>query len=71
MNLFFDTSALVKFFNIEQGTDRVTELILSRGNQIYLSELARLEMLSAFYRKFRNHQADPGCNSYSNIHPDC
>ena len=58
MNVFFDTSALVKFFNVEQGTDRVTELILSRSNQIYISELARLEMLSAFYRKFRNHQID-------------
>jgi predicted nucleic acid-binding protein len=58
MNIFFDTSSLVKFFNVEQGTDQVTELILSRSNQIYLSELARLEMLSAFYRKFRNHQID-------------
>ncbi len=58
MNVFFDTSALVKFFNVEQGTDRVTQLILNRSNQIFLSELARLEILSAFYRKFRNHQID-------------
>jgi predicted nucleic acid-binding protein len=58
MNVFFDTSSLVKFFNVEQGTDQVTEIILSRNNQIYISELARLEMLSAFYRKFRNHQID-------------
>ena len=58
MNVFFDTSALVKFFNVEQGTDRVTELIVNRSNQIFLSELARLEILSAFYRKFRNHQID-------------
>ena len=33
MNIFFDTSSLVKFFNVEQGTDQVTELILSRSNQ--------------------------------------
>jgi predicted nucleic acid-binding protein len=58
MNVFFDTSSLVKFFKVEQGTDQVTEIILSRNNQIYISELARLEMLSAFYRKFRNHQID-------------
>lgn len=58
MNVFFDTSALVKFFNVERGTDRITELIVNRRNQIFLSELARLEILSAFYRKFRNHQID-------------
>lgn len=58
MNVFFDTSALVKFFNVEQGTDRVTELIVNRRNRIFISELARLEIHSAFYRKFRNHQID-------------
>ncbi len=39
MKVFFDTSALVKFFNVEQGTDRVTQLILNRRNQIFISEL--------------------------------
>lgn len=58
MNVFFDTSALVKFFNVEQGTDRVTELIVNRRNRIIISELARLEIYSALYRKFRNHQID-------------
>ena len=58
MNVFFDTSALVKFFNVEQGTDRVTELIVNRKNRIFISELARLEIYSALYRKFRNHQID-------------
>lgn len=28
MNLFFDTSALVKFFHEEEGTEAVTELML-------------------------------------------
>lgn len=58
MNVFFDTSALVKFFNVEQGTEHVTELILNRRNRIFISELARLEIYSALYRKFRNHQID-------------
>ncbi len=58
MNVFFDTSALVKFFNVEQGTDRVTQLIVNQRNQIFISELARLEIISAFYRKYRNHQID-------------
>jgi predicted nucleic acid-binding protein len=58
MNVFFDTSALVKFFNVEQGNERVTELILNRRNRIFISELARLQIYSALYRKFRNHQID-------------
>jgi uncharacterized protein with PIN domain len=58
MNIFFNTSAIVKFFNVEQGTELVTQLIVNRRNNIFLSELARLEILSAFYRKFRNHQID-------------
>ena len=45
MNLFFDTSALVKFFHEEEGTDIVTELILDRNNEIWGSELGRLELL--------------------------
>ena len=31
MNLFFDTSALVKFFHEEEGTDIVTDLILEQN----------------------------------------
>ena len=34
MNLFFDTSALIKFFHEEEGTDIVTELILDRNNEV-------------------------------------
>ena len=32
MNLFFDTSALVKFFHEEEGTESVTNLILDQNN---------------------------------------
>jgi predicted nucleic acid-binding protein len=45
MNLFFDTLALVKFFHEEEGTDIVTELILDRKNEIWISELDWLELL--------------------------
>ena len=33
MILFFDTSALVKFFHREEGTDVVTSLITDSGNR--------------------------------------
>ena len=58
MNLFFDTSALVKFFHEEEGTDIVTELILDRNNEVWISELGRLEFVSAVFRRFRNKELD-------------
>ena len=38
MNLFFDTSALVKFFHEEEGTDIVTDLILEQNNEVWISD---------------------------------
>jgi len=35
LNLFFDTSALVKYFHLESGTDQVVELIDNTENQIF------------------------------------
>ncbi len=58
MNVFFDTSALVKFFHEEEGTDIVTELILDRNNEVWISELGRLEFVSAVFRRFRNKELD-------------
>jgi len=58
MNLFFDTSALVKFFHEEEGTAAVTDLILDLNNDVWILELARLEFLSAVFRRFRNKELD-------------
>jgi len=58
MNLLFDTSALVKFFHEEKGTDIVTELILDHNNEVWISELGRLEFISAVFRRFRNKELD-------------
>ena len=60
MNLFFDTSALVKYFHLESGTDQVVELIDNAENQIWVSDLARIEFISAFYRKLRRGDIDSG-----------
>jgi len=56
MNLFFDTSALVKFFHEEKGTETVTQLILGRTNEVWILELARVEFISAVSRRFRNRE---------------
>jgi predicted nucleic acid-binding protein len=58
MNLFFDTSALVKFFHKEEGTQKVTELINNENNVIWISDLASLEFYSAVFRRFRNKEID-------------
>lgn len=58
MILFFETSALVKFFHNEEGTDAVTELLNSQENKIWVSELVRLEFVSALHRRFRNKEID-------------
>ena len=53
MILFFDSSALVKYFQREEGTDVAISLINDPKNTIWLSELARLEFISAIHRRFR------------------
>jgi uncharacterized protein len=56
MKLYFDTSALVKFFHEEEGTQEVTDLITAKDNEVWVSELAKIEFLSALYRRVRNNE---------------
>lgn len=56
MILFFDTSALVKFFHEEYGSDVVTQLMNSSENEVWLLELVRIEFLSALFRRYRNKE---------------
>jgi len=44
MNLFFDTSALVKLFSNEQGSETVKELVTNPANPIYALDLAVIEL---------------------------
>lgn len=56
MNLFFDTSALLKFFHNEIGSENVTKLLISPDNNIYISELAKIEFISSIHRLFREKE---------------
>lgn len=58
MNLFFDTSALVKYFHEEAGSERVTALVEDPDHTVWLSELAQVEFVSAMHRKFRQEALD-------------
>jgi predicted nucleic acid-binding protein len=53
MILYFDTSAISKYFHTESGSAQVIRLIDDKANIIWLSELATTEFSSACHRKFR------------------
>lgn len=58
MKFFFDTSALVKFFYVESGTELVTQIMEHSLAEIWISDLARLEFTTALYRRYRNKSLD-------------
>ncbi len=59
MILYFDTSALVKLFNNEAGSEEVKQLVNNPVNEVCVLELAHIELLSAVYRRFRSGQILP------------
>jgi predicted nucleic acid-binding protein len=57
-NDFIDTSALVKYYHAEDGTQTVTRLIEEPTSRHYISRLSLVETVSAFAMKFRTGQID-------------
>ena len=55
MILFLDTSALVKIFQKEKGTEEVIHWV-GNAQRVTLLDLARLEFISALQRRFRNNE---------------
>jgi predicted nucleic acid-binding protein len=53
MKLFFDTSALVKLFHREIGTDFVMQIVNNTQNKLCISELTIIEFFNAMYRLYR------------------
>ena len=58
MNVYLDTSALVKLYHDEEGSDRLETYIEEHAETIFLSELAKLEFRSAMWRRVRMHEID-------------
>jgi predicted nucleic acid-binding protein len=52
-NTFIDTSALVKYYHSEDGTQEVTQIIAEPMSRHYISRLSLVETVSAFAVKFR------------------
>jgi predicted nucleic acid-binding protein len=58
---FLDTSALVKYYHPEDGTQEVTRFIEEPGSHHYISRLSLVETVSAFAVKYRmGHINDQG-----------
>jgi predicted nucleic acid-binding protein len=57
-NAFIDTSALVKYYHPEDGTQEVTRIIGEPVSRHYISRLSLVEIVSAFAGKFRLGQID-------------
>lgn len=56
MNLFLDSSALVKFFLKETGSDTVSRFMLEDRHTILTSSLTRVEIVSATAVKVRSRE---------------
>ncbi len=58
MRVFFDTSALVKLFVPEAGTDEMNAMLAQAGMEIWISALAPVEFHSMAWRRHREGQLD-------------
>jgi len=56
MNIFLDTSSLLKLYHQEDGTNELIKLISKKAKKIYLSELAKVEFSSAIIKKVRTKE---------------
>lgn len=60
MNLFIDTSALVKLYHEETGTENITFLLnrFAEDLSITISDITRIELHSAFLKRVRIKEID-------------
>jgi len=58
MIAFLDTSSVLKLYHYESGTETLNAALSQGVEEIYLSELARLEFRSAIWKKTRTGEID-------------
>jgi predicted nucleic acid-binding protein len=56
MKAFLDTSSLLKLYHSEVGSERLLELLSTDIESIHLSEIAKIEFLSAIWKKIRQRE---------------
>ncbi len=57
MKYFFDTSAIVKIYHREDGTDTVLDIYRGKSD-ILVSSLSTIETSATFFRKYRERELD-------------
>ncbi len=60
LRFFFDTSALIKLYHQEEGTEAVDNLLSQGPSIIVISDLSLIEMVSAFAKKVRTQEITSG-----------
>jgi predicted nucleic acid-binding protein len=60
MNLFLDTSAVVKIYHQEKGTEKFTQYLTEISEELFLttSDITKIEIHSTFLKKYREKQID-------------
>ena len=60
MNLFLDTSAVVKIYHQEKGTENFTQYLAGISEELFLttSDITKIELHSALLKKYRENQID-------------
>jgi predicted nucleic acid-binding protein len=58
-SFYLDTSALVKLYHQEAGTERMEELFAQQDNILIISELAVVEFYATLARKVRIGEITP------------
>ena len=56
MNLFLDTSSLLKLYHKEEGTNELIRFVTEKIEHIYLCEIAKIEFSSAIWKKVRTKE---------------
>ncbi len=60
MKIFLDTSSLIKLYHNETGTDLLDKIIEDNDvDEIFLSDLAKVEFTSAIWKKVRTKDLTP------------
>jgi predicted nucleic acid-binding protein len=72
-NYFFDTSALIKLYHQEEGTEQVEKIFDRKTSSIIVSELATIEIYSSLARKLRTQEITKEAKeeAIKNFHKDC
>ncbi len=55
-SFFFDTSALVKIYHREIGTEMVEDIYENTNNKLFISQLSKVEYISALCKKLRSNE---------------